>query len=35
MRVHDKLHEVNKKKKTQEILGEDALEGLKILEEYM
>ena len=35
MRVHDKLHEVYDFKKTQEILGEDALEGLKILEEYM
>lgn len=33
--VHDKLHETFDFKKTQEILGSDAVEGLKILEEYM
>ena len=33
--VHDKLHEVHDFKKTQEILGTDAEEGLKILERYL
>ena len=33
--VHDKMHEVRDFKKTQEILGQDAEEGLKILEQYL
>ena len=33
--VHDKMHEVRDFKKTQEILGQDADEGLKILEQYL
>ena len=33
--VQDKLHEAFDFKKTQEILGEDAREGLKILEKYL
>ena len=33
--VHDKLHEINDFKKTQEILGTDVAEGFKILEEYL
>ena len=34
-RVHDKLHEIYDFKKTQELLGPDAKEGLKILEKYL
>lgn len=34
-RVHDKLHEIYDFKKTQEILGQNAEEGLRILEKYM
>ena len=33
--VHDKMHEVRDFKKTQEILGQDVDEGLKILEQYL
>ena len=34
-RVHDKLHEIYDFKKTQEILGQNAEEGLRILEKHM
>ena len=33
-RVHDKMHEKYDFKKTQELLGQDAEEGLKIMESY-
>lgn len=34
LEVHDKLHEKFDFAKTQEILGQDMYEGLKILENY-
>lgn len=35
LKVHDKMHEKNTFQNTQEILGQDMREGLKILEEIM